>query len=51
LSCGVLSPEREVIKIENSTDNLQAIKLDSTKDVLIAGQAIAELFADKSPSV
>jgi len=48
LSCGVLSPEREIYKIESSTDIPAHIKLGPTKDVLIAGQAIAELFADES---
>ena len=49
LSCGVLSPDREVYKIEDSKHIPEHIKLGPTKDVVIAGQAIAELFLDESP--
>lgn len=49
LSTGVLCPERRVIKIEDSKNIDPNIKLDASIDVLIAGQAIAELFADESP--
>jgi hypothetical protein len=46
-----LSPDREVYKIEDSKNIPSHIVLGSTKDVLISGQAIAELFLDESPDV
>lgn len=49
LSCGVLSANREVYKIEDSQNIPKHFALGPSKDVLISGQAICELFLDESP--